>query len=152
MVTRRVERKRTLYNYVAVVEFGRAGAERKRTLQRLAILPDSRHPSLIFLGAEAGEKQAVFLLDSTASQEGEGSCRPSVRSCSLLYLSTSEDGDEHYFTTEGGDQYSIKLLGIKRVVAKARRSSKPRAGSARKRGGATGAAFQTVLFGDGSAR
>ena len=73
----------------------------------------------MFLGVSADDPdEAVFLVDSTVTQAGEGRCRPSAATCSFLYLTTRDGRDEHIFTTDDGKEYAIKLLEIRRVQVK----------------------------------
>ena len=91
---------------------------------------------------------AVFLVDSKLSQTGEGSCKPSVDTCSFVYLRAEDTRDEHFFADEDGTEYSLRLLAVeqKPIRAKSARSSKrrPRARDAR-RGGWS---FDLPLFAD----
>jgi hypothetical protein len=111
-----VTEEKTVYTYQAVVQLGTPNGTRRRVLNRLGILPADGNPMLIFLGVSADDRdEAVFLVDSTVSQAGEGRCKPSVGTCSLLYLRTSDDQNEHIFTTDDGGEYTIELLNVRRV-------------------------------------
>ena len=104
------------YTFQAIVELGTANGTRKRVVNRLGILPSETNPLLVFLGVSADNNgEAVFLVDSTVSQAGEGRCKPSAKTCSLLYLTTEEAQDEHIFTPDHGKEYTVKLLRIRRV-------------------------------------
>ena len=116
-----VEEEKTVFTYQAVVELGTPSGTRTRKVNRLGILPKDTNPLLVFLGVSASDRgEAVFLVDSTVTQAGEGRCRPSATTCSFLSLDQSEGGNEHIFTTDDGKEYTIKLLEVRRVeVAKA---------------------------------
>ncbi len=115
---------RRSFTYVADVRFGRTGDERKRTVQRLELLPNAKNPVLVFLGVSANRRRAVFLLDSRFRQAGEGICRPSAATCSYIYLSTEKGESEHYFTDADGNAYRLDLLRIRRVEVGGRASAK----------------------------
>jgi hypothetical protein len=120
------EEERTVFTYQAVVELTTASGIKKRTVDRLGILPRASNPLLVFLGVSADDNgEAVFLVDSTVTQGGEGRCRPSAATCSFLYLTTANGNDEHIFTTDGGKEFGIKLLQIRRVEVKAQQGSSP---------------------------
>jgi len=119
-----VTEEKTVYTYQAVVQLGTPDGSRRRTLNRLGILPNASNPMLVFLGVSAGDRdEAVFLVDSTVSQAGEGRCKPSVGTCSFLYLKTSDDQNEHIFTTDDGREYTIELLNVRRVKVESVSSS-----------------------------
>ena len=129
---------RKSYTYVADIRFGRAGRERRhRGVTRLAILPSARNPMLVFMGVTADRKRAVFLLDSTSSQAGEGSCKPSGSTCSFLYLSAADDRDQHFFTDSVGRDYGIHLLRLRRQEVRSGKASRARASrrGGRRKGG-----------------
>ena len=125
------------FSYVVDLAFGRTGRERRRRgVKRMTILPDDRHPLLVFLGVTGDRKQAVFLADSSASQSGEGRCRPDVKSCTFIYLSTSEEHDEHFIADAEGREYGLRLLRIRAVeVDRKARSSRSVARTARRSAG-----------------
>ncbi len=115
---------RRSFTYVADVRFGRTGEERRRTVQRLELLPSAKNPVVVFLGVSATRKRAVFLLDTRFSQAGEGICRPSAATCSYIYLSPKKGESEHYFTDADGNAYRLDLLRIRRVEVGGRASAK----------------------------
>lgn len=109
----------TLYTYEIDVRFGRRGKERtRRSIDRMEPLPNKERPLLLFLGTSSTGRSAVFLLDRTLQQRGEGICKPSKSECSLLYLRKSEDRDLHFFTDVDGRDYALRLLDIKLVPVK----------------------------------
>ena len=145
--------EKTVYTYQAVVNLTTASGSRKRTVNRLGILPSDKNPLLVFLGVSADNTgEGVFLVDSTVTQAGEGRCRPSTSTCSFLYLTTEDGRDEHIFTTDDGLEYTVKLLGIRRVPVK--ESQAPSGGSpSAKAGGRATAEFsaETVEVAGGEA-
>jgi hypothetical protein len=121
-----VEEEKTVFTYQAVVELGTANGSKTRRVNRLGILPNARKPLLVFLGVSADNTdEAVFLVDSTVTQAGEGRCRPSATTCSFLSLTTEETNDEHIFTTDDGKEYTVKLLQVRRVKVQSSRSPSP---------------------------
>jgi hypothetical protein len=116
--------KTVQYAYVVDLTF-RAGNRTRRikSFRRLGFLPSESNPLLLFLGVSADLNNAVFLVDSTLEPYGEGSCKPSVDKCSLLYLGA---GELHYFNTDGGDTYAVQVDQIRRVKVSGRASSSRR--------------------------
>lgn len=119
------------YTYVADVRFGRrAGTPRRYdALRKLDVLPRSGAPMLVFLGVSPTGKSAIFLVDASLRQRGDGRCLPSRDECTFLHLTTEEGHDLHYLETAEGVEYSIRLLDIRRVrtallAAQARRAKK----------------------------
>jgi hypothetical protein len=103
----------TAYTFVADVSFRANDRNRKiKAMEKLDILPDAASPLLIFLGVTPDAGNAVFLVDSTLSAAGEGSCKPSNSECAFLYLGP---GSEHEFTNEEGDSYTLRVDEIRRV-------------------------------------
>lgn len=142
----------TLYTYVADLEFGTRGEERlRRGVKRLALLPSDRKPLLVFLGVTADEKRAVFLVDSSLRSSGEGTCRPTKRECSFLYLGTSARNNQQFFVDEDANEYGLRLLRMRRIplreARRAARSASRRRAPARRRQGGWGA-FSFPLFAD----
>ena len=118
------------YTYVIDLDFGREGhVRRRRGVKRLTILPSSTHPVAVFLGVTATSKRAVFLLNPSFDQRGQGTCRPSKTTCTFLYLGTDPEKNGHYVKDDDGTTYVMRLKDIRRVplskVAKASRKSKP---------------------------
>jgi hypothetical protein len=130
--------KETLYTYTVDLEFGKTGSERERkSVDRLTLLPDEDNPLLMFLGVTDDRRRTVFLVDSALSQSGEGRCEPSLETCSFLYLRTDEGTNEHFFTDEDGEEYTLRVLRINQEVVKsgsAGSASRRRARSGAERG------------------
>ncbi len=99
--------KTTNYQWVIDVNFEANGRDRRiKTLERLDMLPSEDQPLLLFLGVTEAGNNAVFLVDSTLTAAGEGSCQPSPNDCAFVYLGA---GNEHVFTTDSGDTYNLRV-------------------------------------------
>jgi hypothetical protein len=111
------------YRYVADVTFtGANGKKRKiKGLERLEILPNESNPLLIFLGAGKNGGNAVFLVDSTLTAEGEGKCKPSKAECGFLYLGP---GSEEEFVDEAGGSYTLRVDAIRKEKVTPKKASK----------------------------
>jgi hypothetical protein len=122
----------TAYTYNVDVKFGERGDEKElKGLDRLEMLPDENDPKLVFLGVDSDVKNVVFLVDSSLTQSGEGTCKPDEDTCSFVYLSLDDKQDEHSFTDQDGKEYTLKLLKINRVEVDPD-TGKPKGGSSRK--------------------
>ena len=122
------QRKRS-YTYVVDVTFRGDGRTRHiEGLSRFEMLPNETKPLAVFLGVDSGASNAVFLLDSTVQQAGEGSCKPSARACDFLLLGS---GSEHTLADAEGTEYTIRIDQIRKVsVKRAVRAAKARARAA----------------------
>ncbi len=102
-----------VYRYVADVTFTEADGKKRKIkgLERLEILPNESNPLLIFLGAGKNGGNAVFLVDSTLTAEGEGKCKPSKAECGFLYLGP---GSEEEFVDEAGNSYTLRVDAIRK--------------------------------------
>ena len=96
------------------------------------------------VGVDSTVKYAVFLVDSSLTQSGEGLCKPDDQTCSFLYLSLANNGDEHNFTDDQGTEYTLKLLKINKVSVDSSSSSSAQGSSAD--GSSTG--FGSQVFTD----
>jgi hypothetical protein len=115
---------------VADVTFGRGERTRSiRGLRRLDMLPDEDNPLLVFLGVDSSGDDAVFLVDSTLKQEGEGRCAD--KECSVLSIGA---GSEHSFTDSEGREYALRIDHIRRVRAGASSSRRRSEASGARRG------------------
>ncbi|MEX2253563.1 MAG: hypothetical protein WD649_05370 [Thermoleophilaceae bacterium] len=138
---------RKTYTYVVDIRFGERGEVRSRKgVRRMALLPSSRNPLIVFLGVSADRRKAIFLVDSGLSQEGEGRCKPSKRFCSFLYLRTADTSDDHWFSTESGKQYSLHLSKIRRVEVKPKAKRARKAPRTSRAGVGPGALFESPVF------
>jgi hypothetical protein len=105
--------KITQYEYVAAVTFWSGDRRRKiDDLRKLEMLPSDSAPALIFMGVAQDGGNAVFLVDSTLSTTGEGSCSPSRANCAYVSLGP---GSEQAFTSEDGRSYRLRVDEIRRV-------------------------------------
>jgi hypothetical protein len=108
------------YTYTVDVTFGRRGNLRKRNLERLEFLPNSRQPMVVFMGVSADRTSAVFMVDASMDQTGEGVCKPSTDTCSFVYLKVDDDQNEHFLSDkETNAEYHLKLLRVNKVETKA---------------------------------
>jgi hypothetical protein len=72
---------------VAVLRFGRAGHRGARSsLDSLSSLPRGHTPVVVYVGMLGDGKTAEFLVASHVKAQGDGSCRPSSRSCRTVRL------------------------------------------------------------------
>ena len=75
----------------------------------------SDNPLLVYLGVKDGGKAAVFMLDSTVTAQGDGSCEPSPANCETLVL---REGETEFFDVEAGAdgtsaaQFQLDLVDI----------------------------------------
>ena len=105
--------KTTEYQWVIDASFEANGEGRRiKTMRRLDMLPSQNQPLLLFLGVSENGGSAVFLVDSTLTAAGEGTCKPSRDECAFVYLGA---GSEHAFTNEAGDSYSLRVNEIRKV-------------------------------------
>lgn len=108
----------TQYQYVIDVTLVENDKTRHlKGVQRLDMLPNQGNPLILFLGVSSDGGNGVFLIDSTLSAAGEGSCKPSAAECSMLYLGA---GSEHQFTNEAGDSYELRIDEIRKVKVNAK--------------------------------
>lgn len=111
------ERKPVAYAYTVDVRFGRRDGTTRtyHGLERLDVLPRGDDaPVLVFLGVSPTAKTAIFLVDSSVDQHGDGRCKPSREECSFLHLTTERGHDLHYLQTEEGVPYAVRLLEIRK--------------------------------------
>jgi len=104
------------YEYVADVTFWNGNRRSTRRLRKLDMLPDQSAPALIFMGVTRDAGDAVFLVDATLSNTGEGSCRPGRQNCVYVAIGA---GSEHLFTDPEGRTYRLRVDEIRRVKVKA---------------------------------
>ena len=110
------QRRTVFFTFRADVLFGEFGEERRRTVDRLEVLPDEDDPIVVFLGVTTSGKTAVFLVDQGVEASGEGACRPSRDECSFLYLRDEADRNTALLTAEDGTVYRLTLRDIDRVA------------------------------------
>jgi hypothetical protein len=99
-------------------------------LPRLAALPSTDEPLLVYLGVTKDKDTAVFLVDSGVKAQGDGRCKPNPSTCETIHLSK---GETEFFDVTDADgnvvaQYQLDLVDIKRkratAAAAARQESK----------------------------
>jgi len=107
-----------------VVRFGDATGDRldRFAVRKLAPVPDSELPLLIYMGLTKNGKRAKFLVDASVEVDGDGTCRPHPSHCETIELSVGETefldvvdpeaaaDDEDRVTA----QYQLDLVDIKR--------------------------------------
>jgi hypothetical protein len=106
------------YEYVAEVDFGRVGDERRyRDVRALDSLPSKRRPVVVYLG-QTRDNESAFLVNQAIGQRGEGNCVPNRIDCSIVYLRPSRDQNDHYFYTGEPNNftYHLKLIAVRRKV------------------------------------
>ena len=146
--------RKVVYSFQVDVAFGDPQDLRERRgLKRFAMLPNSSAPLLVFLGVDSTETKAVFLVDASLSQFGEGHCRDS--GCSFVELGP---GNEHSFADPQGRTYLLRVDQFRKVRVRRRAhasaSRRPRAKASAAEGGFTrgdaprGRRFLSPLFGD----
>jgi hypothetical protein len=132
------------FTYVADVRFGRSGhLSTYNGLSKLQMLPNSRNPLLIFLGADEGGGNAVFLVDSTLRTTGEGTCTPSPSECATLAIGA---GAEHEFVDPDGRSYTLLIRQIRPVSTKSASAARAAAAVGSHRRG--GRRFQAPILAD----
>jgi hypothetical protein len=105
--------KTTEFTYVIDVTFWSNGRERKiKGLEKLDVLPGPAEPLLIFMGVTDKGGNAVFLVDSTLTASGEGSCQPSADDCAMVHVGP---GSEERFVNDIGDVYQLRIDQIRKV-------------------------------------
>jgi hypothetical protein len=108
--------KKTYPLYTLTVRFGDSSSDvlERRKVTRLEALPDADNPALVYLGVKEGGKAAVFMLDSSVTPQGDGTCEPSPEQCETLVL---REGETEFFDVAGaegseGGQFQLDLLDI----------------------------------------
>ena len=83
----------------------------------VGMFPDAKDPVAVFMGMSGDGKKAVFLVDSEKyNADGEGSCKPSSKSCTFIQLGVSDSANEETLASaDGNSEYTLKLLKINRV-------------------------------------
>jgi hypothetical protein len=105
--------KTTEFTYVIDVTFTSNGRERKvKGMEKLDVLPGPDQPLLIFMGVTDDGGNAVFLVDSTLTASGEGSCKPSPEDCAMVHVGP---GSQEQFANDIGDVYQLRVDQIRKV-------------------------------------
>ena len=67
---------------------------------------------LVFLGVQSSNHTAVFLMSSSATTTGDGTCVPSDDECSFLYLKQGDIQTIEAVSSSGEvTTYELKLIG-----------------------------------------
>jgi hypothetical protein len=105
------------FTYKIDIKFGAIGEEKtKKGLESLDILPNEQNPMLVFMGIKDDGTTAVFMiLDPGLETTGEGKCSPSDDRCSFVELTVKPNNDEVFLNSSRGDDYSLRLLRVRRV-------------------------------------
>jgi hypothetical protein len=110
------------FTYVVDLSFGQEGsAQRYRGFDRLGMLPNQSAPLLVYLGVDGTGTQAAFLVDSTLTADGEGTCKPSASNCGVVYL---QSGERETFADGEGHSYELVIDQIRKQEIKAKGSAK----------------------------
>lgn len=110
-------RTTTFFTYTTNLRFGRTDhLKRFKDVARLALIPSSDDPKLVFLGVTTTAKTAVFLVDSSLGVDTEGACKPSADECTFLYLRPDDDHDTATLTDADGNTFDVVLDRINRVA------------------------------------
>ena len=117
-------KKKTYPLHTLTVRFGDSAATpTRKKVTRLEALPDSETPLLVYLGVKDGGKAAVFMLDSSVTPQGDGTCEPSPATCETLVL---REGETEFFDVAGEDgtatgaQFQLDLIDINNKKSTAR--------------------------------
>jgi hypothetical protein len=118
--------------YSIAIRFGDSSAEslNKLNLGRDRPLPDAKDPILVYLGVEKGAKRAIFMVDSSVTPQGDGTCAPSPADCETVHL---HEGDTEFFDVKGETgsvigQYELDLVKIRTATTtSASKAAKSRA-------------------------
>lgn len=119
------------FEYVAEVDFGRVGNEKRyRDVRALDSLPSERNPVVVYLG-QTRSNESAFLVNQAIGQRGEGNCVPNRSSCNIVYLRPTRDQDDHYFLTGPPNDftYHLKLIAVRRKLDGRDASARSRAKS-----------------------
>ena len=84
-------------------------------LTKLRPLPDTETPLLVYMGLTKNGKKAKFLVDTTLTPTGDGTCKPHPASCETILLSRGETEFFDVIDPETGEptaQYQLDLVAI----------------------------------------
>jgi hypothetical protein len=118
--------------YSIAVRFGDSSSDTldKINLGRDKPLPDAKNPILVYLGVEKGAKRAIFMVDSSVTPQGDGTCAPSPADCETVHL---HEGDTEFFDVKDATgnvtaQYELDLVKIRTATTtSASKAAKSRA-------------------------
>lgn len=128
------------YEYVAEVDFGPIGNERRyRDVRALDMLPNEADPVVVYLGQTRANESAFLVnqafIHGAKGRKSEGTCIPNTKDCNFVYLRTDNDQDDHYFTERGGKkrEFHLKLIAVRRKLETGEASARSRTESAEAR-------------------
>jgi hypothetical protein len=115
--------------YSLSVRFGDAASSALTGMRllRLQPLPDADSPVAIYLGPGPDKRSAVFLVDESATPDGDGTCKPNRSECEKVVLRA---GDTEFFdvkdpeTGQVSHTYELDLVSIVHPKATAARKAK----------------------------
>jgi hypothetical protein len=106
------------FRYAADFSFGQTGdkAQVFKSVANFTLLPNETTPAVVFLGAGADGKTAMFYVaDPAYTADGEGSCNAKGADCRYVTLKVGDSTDEETFSAvDGSVSYDLKLLKIDR--------------------------------------
>jgi hypothetical protein len=119
--------------YSLTVRFGDSTGDQldRMNLPRLKPLPNGDDPILVYLGVASDKKTAVFMVDTSVTAQGDGSCKPSPSDCETIHLREGETEffDVHDATGNVTAQYELDLIKIRRsTTSSAARAAGAKAG------------------------
>jgi hypothetical protein len=93
-------------------------------LKRLAPLPSSKAPLVVFDGVTAGGKNATFTLVGEAILRGNAACLPSASQCQAIDLKPNQTEELEYLPPSGpAITYQLKLVSISPSKASAAKAA-----------------------------
>jgi hypothetical protein len=106
------------FRYAADFSFGKTGSKAKvfESVANFTLLPNEATPAVVFLGAGADGKTAMFYVaDPAFTAGGEGDCNASGADCRYVTLKVGDSTDEETFSAvDGSVSYDLKLLKVDR--------------------------------------
>jgi hypothetical protein len=106
------------FRYAADFSFGKTGEKAKtfKSVANFTLLPNEATPAVVFLGAAADGKSAMFYVaDPSFTADGEGDCNADGADCRYVTLKVGDSSDEETFSAvDGSVSYDLKLLKIQR--------------------------------------
>jgi hypothetical protein len=106
------------FRYAADFSFGKTGSKAKvfESVANFTLLPNEATPAVVFLGAGADGKTAMFYVaDPAFTAGGEGDCNADGADCRYVTLKVGDSTDEETFSAvDGSVSYDLKLLKVDR--------------------------------------
>jgi hypothetical protein len=110
------------YRFAVSLVFRRVGGRQRRIAdaQRDLPLPSAKAPVILYLGLQNDERTSVFMVSSSASVLGHGSCRPSRSDCTFLYLKVGQVASVVTLGRSGAiTQYTLEVTRIRPIPVSA---------------------------------